>query len=47
MWQSAYAELIFVDELWPDFSREIFERALDQYSNRDRRFGRVAATVGA
>ena len=47
MWQSAYAELIFVDELWPDFNREVFERALDQYSNRDRRFGRVAATVGA
>ena len=46
LWQSAYAELVFVEEHWPDFDREIFERALDQYTNRDRRFGRLAATAG-
>ena len=46
LWQSAYAELVFVEENWPDFDREVFERALDQYTNRDRRFGRLAATAG-
>jgi undecaprenyl diphosphate synthase len=44
MWQSAYAEFVFVDEYWPDFDREIFERALDQYLNRDRRYGGVTAS---
>jgi undecaprenyl diphosphate synthase len=47
MWQSAYAEFVFVDEYWPDFDREIFERALDQYLNRDRRYGGVTASVRA
>jgi undecaprenyl diphosphate synthase len=39
LWQSAYAELVFADELWPDFGREAFRAALDEYSNRRRRFG--------
>ena len=39
MWQSAYSELVFVDELWPDFTREAFEAALAQYADRERRFG--------
>lgn len=39
LWQSAYAELVFVDELWPDFSREAFRAALDAYGERARRFG--------
>ena len=39
MWQSAYSELIFRDELWPDFSREAFEASLDEYAARRRRFG--------
>ena len=39
LWQSAYAELVFSDELWPDFTREAFERALDEYARRRRRFG--------
>jgi undecaprenyl diphosphate synthase len=47
LWQSAYAEFVFVEEHWPDFDRDILERALCQYSNRDRRFGRLAATAGA
>jgi undecaprenyl diphosphate synthase len=39
MWQSAYSELIFRDELWPDFTREAFEASLDEYAARRRRFG--------
>jgi undecaprenyl diphosphate synthase len=39
LWQAAYSELVFCDELWPDFSREAFERALDEFRARRRRFG--------
>jgi len=39
MWQSAYAELVFRDELWPDFSRAAFEASLEEYRARQRRFG--------
>jgi undecaprenyl diphosphate synthase len=39
LWQSAYSELVFRDELWPDFSREAFRSALDEYDARTRRFG--------
>jgi undecaprenyl diphosphate synthase len=39
MWQSAYSELVFADELWPDFTREAFERCLEEYASRNRRFG--------
>jgi undecaprenyl diphosphate synthase len=39
LWQSAYSELIFRDELWPDFSREAFEESLAEFSERRRRFG--------
>ena len=39
LWQSAYSELVFRDELWPDFSREAFAEALDEYARRRRRFG--------
>jgi len=39
MWQSAYAELVFRDELWPDFTREAFEASLQEYRARQRRFG--------
>jgi len=39
LWQSAYSELVFADELWPDFSREAFRGALDEYERRRRRFG--------
>ena len=39
LWQSAYSELVFRDELWPDFSREAFAAALDEYARRRRRFG--------
>jgi undecaprenyl diphosphate synthase len=39
LWQSAYSELVFRDELWPDFSREAFAEALEEYDRRQRRFG--------
>jgi undecaprenyl diphosphate synthase len=39
MWQSAYSELVFRDELWPDFSREAFAASLSEYAARQRRFG--------
>jgi undecaprenyl diphosphate synthase len=39
LWQAAYAELVFVDTLWPDFDRPALERAIDLYRNRERRFG--------
>jgi undecaprenyl diphosphate synthase len=39
LWQCAYSEFVFRDELWPDFSREAFEAALEEYASRRRRFG--------
>jgi undecaprenyl diphosphate synthase len=39
LWQLAYAEFVFRDELWPDFSREAFRESLDEYAARGRRFG--------
>ena len=39
MWQSAYSELVFRDELWPDFTTECFEECLEEYAGRLRRFG--------
>jgi len=42
IWECAYAELVFVDTLWPDFGRTELEAAMDQYRRRERRFGAVA-----
>ena len=39
LWQSAYAEFIFLDRLWPDFDRRDFWDAVEQYVTRERRFG--------
>jgi undecaprenyl diphosphate synthase len=39
LWQLAYAEFVFRDELWPDFTREAFEASLEEYAARGRRFG--------
>jgi undecaprenyl diphosphate synthase len=39
LWQSAYSELVFRDELWPDFTREAFEASLEEFATRQRRFG--------
>jgi undecaprenyl diphosphate synthase len=39
LWQCAYSELVFRDELWPDFTREALEASLGEYEARQRRFG--------
>jgi len=39
LWQCAYSEFVFRDELWPDFTREAFEASLEEYEERRRRFG--------
>ena len=39
LWQAAYAELLFVETLWPDFDEDEFRQALDQFAGRQRRFG--------
>jgi undecaprenyl diphosphate synthase len=39
LWQSAYAELVFIDTLWPDVDRRDLWRAVEQYASRDRRYG--------
>ncbi|MEY3406331.1 MAG: hypothetical protein RLZZ556_403 [Actinomycetota bacterium] len=41
LWQSAYAEFVFMDVLWPDFNREHLWSALSEYSKRNRRFGKA------
>jgi undecaprenyl diphosphate synthase len=43
LWQAAYSELVFREEMWPDFSRTAFEEAISQFGNRSRRFGGRAA----
>jgi undecaprenyl diphosphate synthase len=39
LWQAAYAEMYFTDDLWPDFSAQRLQQAIEWYSLRDRRFG--------
>ena len=41
LWQGAYSELLFTDILWPDFRKDEFRKALEAYSKRDRRYGKV------
>ena len=41
LWQIAYAEMYFTDVLWPDFKKEDFIEALDDYQKRERRFGKI------
>jgi undecaprenyl diphosphate synthase len=43
LWQCAYTEFVFVEEHWPDFTRETLERAISEYHTRERRFGGLAA----
>lgn len=40
-WQSAYSELVFMDVLWPDFTKEDLDAAIEEYHHRNRRFGGV------
>ncbi|MBQ3531745.1 MAG: di-trans,poly-cis-decaprenylcistransferase [Oscillospiraceae bacterium] len=41
LWESAYSEFVFMDVLWPDFTKSDLEKALEEYSKRNRRFGGV------
>ncbi len=43
LWECAYAELVFLDCLWPDFDEAALARALEEYTRRQRRFGRISA----
>ncbi len=45
LWQAAYAELLFVDTLWPDFDAQAFDAALQEFAGRERRFGRTSAQL--
>ena len=47
LWQAAYAELVFLDVLWPDFDKGALEKAIDEYRRRDRRFGGSVAESSA
>jgi len=47
LWEIAYAELMFVDVLWPEFRREHLYKCLDQYAHRERRFGLTAAQLAS
>ncbi len=47
LWQVAYAELVFIETLWPDVDADVLARALDEYARRERRFGMTAAQVAA
>jgi len=45
LWQAAYAELYFTEELWPDFKEKQFEQALNSFGNRERRYGQTGEQV--
>jgi undecaprenyl diphosphate synthase len=46
IWQSAYSEFVFTNTLWPDFGKADLAAAIDDYRNRDRRFGGLTAAAG-
>jgi undecaprenyl diphosphate synthase len=41
LWQAAYAELYFIDTLWPDLTEKDIDKAVEEFNNRNRRFGGV------
>jgi undecaprenyl diphosphate synthase len=45
LWQIAYAELFFTDQLWPDFNKEMFFDAIRNYQGRERRFGKTSEQI--
>ena len=45
LWQSAYSELVFVDKLWPDFSKDDLAAAVAEFLQRDRRYGATASSA--
>ncbi len=44
LWQSAYSELVFIDKLWPDFTKDDFAHAISEFQQRDRRYGAAAGS---
>jgi len=47
LWQAAYAELVFLDILWPDFDRAALEAAIDEFRRRERRYGGASRHAGS
>ncbi|HZP91513.1 MAG TPA: polyprenyl diphosphate synthase [Burkholderiales bacterium] len=47
LWQLAYTELYFTDELWPDFNAQSLAKAIESYARRERRFGRTSEQLSA
>jgi undecaprenyl diphosphate synthase len=45
LWESAYAELIFADKMWPDFDESDLDAALEEFASRERRFGGVPSAL--
>lgn len=45
LWESAYAELLFTDRMWPEFDEADFDQAIEEFRQRERRFGGVPAPV--
>jgi undecaprenyl diphosphate synthase len=45
LWQTAYSEFVFIDTLWPDFSKADLERALSEFHGRERRYGATAGRL--
>ena len=45
LWQLAYAEFYFTEELWPDFDQESFYKAIAEYQGRERRFGKISEQI--
>ena len=45
LWESAYAELLFTDRMWPEFDEQDFDAALEEFNRRERRFGAVPAAA--
>jgi undecaprenyl diphosphate synthase len=47
LWQAAYAEFVFLEVLWPDFSASHLKAALEEFGRRERRFGLTGAQLGS
>jgi undecaprenyl diphosphate synthase len=47
LWEMAYAELMFIDVLWPEFRRQHLQACLESYANRERRFGLTSAQLAS
>ncbi len=45
LWQIAYSEIVVTPTFWPDFSEQMFYEAIDQYHNRERRFGLTSEQI--